>query len=369
MATPTPSENEATTPTATTTANSALSNEVGTSTPATEQESTRPPLKPIATEQDILHAKPLEQLKLGGGLYLWINKKGNKRTFKFRSHFNSRDKWTTVGQYPAMSIDAARKIVDTKYRADLDNARRDRSDSEWNLHLEKGKRRVKSDTEKYPSFNNMEDVGEFIRNLFAYSGSTEIRIAIWLQMLMPSRTTELLTARRADFNTSIAQWMVHSRDIENSDKKPLIHPQIEYLSWHAVQALQELFDHTRNSDYLFPSLCNPETTSAGRNKVIAQAIEEIWMKYPIKPVTFKNLFITTASSSSYFRPEFIKAMLTHKDGKNSIYCNDSYIPQRKALSEWWGNELNRLRFPLAIKSTHSKPPRATLSDLGYKTRL
>lgn len=353
MATPTPSENEATTPTVTTTTDTTLSNEVGTSTPATEQKSKRYPSKPIATEQEISNASPSQQLKLGDGLYLWVNKNGNKRTFKFRSHFNGRDKWATVGQYPAMSIDAARKIVDTKYRTDVDNARRDRSDSKWNLHLENSKRKVKSNTEKYPSFNNMADAGEFIRNLFAYSGPAEIRLAIWLQMLIPSRPTELLTARWADFNKNSAQWTVNNRNILNLDNKPYIRLQIEYISTTADQAISTLFELTGNSEYLFPSLCDPKTTNADRNKVIAQAIEKIWMKYPIKPVTFRNLFITTANKDSYFRPEFIKSMLAHKDGINSIYSNYTYVPQRKALSDWWGNELNRLKIFPPTQATYT----------------
>lgn len=348
------SENVATPPPATTTADSTLTHEAATSTQAAKRKGVKHPLKPISTEQDIPHAKPLEQLKLGDGLYLWVNKNGNKRTFKFRSHFNGQDRWATVGQYPALNLVEARKIVDTKYRADVDSARRDRSDSEWNLHLEKSKRKVKSNTEKYQSFNNMADAGEFIRNLFAYTGPAEIRLAIWLQMLLPSRSAELLTASWDDFDKNSAQWTVNNWDVLNArEKSQYIPVQIEYISTTAVQALNELFDFTGKADYLFPSLCTPKTTNADRNKVIAQAIEKIWMKYPIKAVTFRNLFITTANKDSYFRPEFIKAMLAHKDGINSIYSNYSYVPQRKALSDWWGNELNRLRLFPPTQATYT----------------
>lgn len=302
------------------------------------------PLKPIATEQDILNAQPLDKLKLGEGLYLWINKKGNKKTFKFRIHFNGQDRWVTVGQYPAMSVEEARKTANTKYRADVENARQNKSDLEWDLHLERGiQKKVKSDIEKYPSFNNIEDAGEFIRNLLNYRPPSEIRLAIWLQMLMPSRTTELLTAKWSDFNGETRQWAISVKKAAKPDIYSYTLLQIEYISPAAHLALHELLALTGNGPHLFPSLCDPTISTTDRNKIIAKEIEKIWMKYPVTPATFRNFFITTANKESYFRPEFIKAMVTHKDGINSIYNSFNCIPQKRALAEWWGEELKRIK--------------------------
>lgn len=298
-------------------------------------------LKPISTEQDIIKAKPLEQLKLGDGLYIWVNKKGDKKTYKFRSHINGLDNWVTVGQYPALSIEDAKKKVDTDYRAKLESARQKSSNSKWNFHLTNTQRVSKSDSEKFPSFHSVEDAAQLIRSLKVDNSPSEIHLAIWLQMLMPSRNTEILIARREDFNLDTREWTVKLGQIANLDKT--IQPQVEYISTSAHYYLDKLFQQTGRSGYLFPRLCNSNTSTTDRNKIITKAIDSIWNKYPIKPAMFKNFFITAANRDSYFKPEFIKAMITHKDGINSIYNSFYCVPQKKALIEWWGQELMRLK--------------------------
>jgi|GEM_PF-3660811 len=298
--------------------------------------------KPLATEQDIFDAPPLAQLKLGEGLYVWINKNGKKRTYKFRSHFNGKDRWVTVGQFPGLTISKAQELVDTNYRANVDKARQNKSRLGWDLSLKNIKAKVKSDNGKLPSFHSMADSAEFIRNLFADTNNPEIRLAIRLQMLMPWRSAELLTAKWADFSGQLQEWTVNNMKISKSTSTESNQPQIEYISKTASDALNQLVDIYGKGEYLFPSLCDPNTSAAECNKAISQEIENIWSKYPIKPNTFKNFFITTANKDSYFKPEFIRAIVTHKGGKSSIYNNYSYEPQKRALAEWWGQELIRL---------------------------
>jgi integrase len=304
--------------------------------------SVKRPKKPLATDQDIFDAPPLAQLKLGEGLYVWINKNGKKRTYKFRSHFNGKDRWVTVGQYPDLAISKAQELVDKNYRANVDKARQNKSRLGWDLSLKNIKSNVKIDNEKLPSFHSMADSAKFIRSLFSDTSHTEIRLAIRLQMLMPWRSAELLTARWADFNGQLQEWTVNNMKISISTSTQSNQPQIEYISKTASDALNQLVDIYGKGEYLFPSLCDPNTSAADCNKAISQEIENIWSQYPIKPNTFKNFFITTANKDSYFKPEFIRAIVTHKGGKSSIYNNYSYEPQKRALAEWWGQELIRL---------------------------
>ena len=302
-------------------------------------------LKSLATQQDIIDAKPLDQLKLGDGLYLCINKNGKKLTYKFRSYFNGKTSLVKVGQYPDLTILDAQKLVNTKYRANVDKARQTKSNKEWEGALKVFKPKVKSGSEKLPCFRNMMDSAEFIRILLAKVNQSEIHSAIWLQMLVPWRSAELLNAKWTDLDRDLRVWTINSK----STNTLLNQIQIEFISNVATNLIIALPSYQK-LEYLFPSLCTNNTSAADRNKIIANEIDKIWSKYPIKPEYFKNFFITIANRDSHFKPEFIRAMVNHKSKENRGYYLDQ--PHKRTLTEWWAQTLLKLG---EVKSTNQSP--------------
>lgn len=325
-----------------------------------QEEVAKRTLKPIATQQDIDNALPNEKLKLGGSLYLWVSANGRKKTFKFRSHFNGRDKWVNIGSYPKLSIEKAREEVEEKYRPKIESARQLRSNVDWESQL-KSKKVTKSAQEKLPAFHSKEDATEFVRLLHVDHNPPDIQMAIWLQMLMPSRSTEILTAKWSDFgwvnkttqetyyqpprwpdsNTQPKYWVVRKKNKADQNA-----PQsVELLSNIAIQYLTYLYNRNPGNEYLFPDLCDPNITVADRKKLIDDAIGIIWKKYPVTPTTFKNYFILEAIKESYFTPAFIKAMISPKEGKSALYNKPDLTPQKIALNEWWSNKLLKIKDP------------------------
>lgn len=297
---------------------------------------------PLSKEEDIEHTQPSKLLFFGDGIYVRVNKRGDKKSFRVRISLGGKDKWETLGIYPDMNLSQAREKAKTK-RGEVGNIRQKKADAAWSVFLTKNseiKRKKKDESEEYPSFKGMEDAGAFIRNLFEYKDSDEIRLAIWLQMLIPSRTSELLCAKWKDVDGNSSQWTIDKNEKTNENSKSWVPPQVEHLSQSARAAFDELHKLTGTSDYLFPSLFR--MTKAGRDKTIAQAIERIGLNYPIEPGMFRNFFRSMATKYSFFNPEFIEAMITHKHVNGSIYNFPYYNRQRCALAEWWGDELMRL---------------------------
>lgn len=297
---------------------------------------------PLSKEEDIEHAQPSELLFFGDGIYVKVNKRGNRKAFRVRICLGGKDKWVTLGTYSGMNLSQAREKAKIK-RDEVENIREKKGDANWSVFLKKNseiKSEKKGESEKYPSFKNMKDAGEFIRNLFEYKESDEIRLAIWLQMLIPSRTSELLCAKWKDVDDHLLQWTINEKEQSNENSKRLVLPQVEYLSQSARTAFDDLYKLTSTRDYLFPSLFR--MTKAGRDKTIAQAIEKIGLNYPIEPGMFRNFFRSMAIKYSFFNPEFIEAMISHKHANGSSYNLPYYNRQRYALAEWWGDELVRL---------------------------
>ena len=61
---------------------------------------------------------------------------------------------------------------------------------------------------RHPGLKNREDAAQFLRNLFEYPGRAETRLAIWLQMLMATRPSELRLAETsfdADTDTGLVR--------------------------------------------------------------------------------------------------------------------------------------------------------------------
>src|SRR5687768_3132900 len=107
---------------------------------------------------------------------------------------------------------------------------------------------------RHPGLKSREDAAQFLRNLFEYPGRAETRLAIWLQMLMATRPSELRLAEWIEFDLEKRVWTIPLERMRN--RKHMTEPHIVTLSHQAVAALKELHDFTSYSKLLFPSLTN-----------------------------------------------------------------------------------------------------------------
>jgi integrase len=193
----------------------------------------------------------------------------------------------------------------------------------------------------HPRLKNREDTGQFLRNLFEYSGRTETRLAIWLQMLLATRPSELRLAEWSEFDLDKKLWTIPLERMKS--RKHMTEPHIVTLSQQTVNALDELYCLTSYSKFLFPSLAN--STKPISNMTLSKALRTVWSNYRIVPHGFRHLFSTMANDYGQFRPDVIEAALAHKDANaiRATYNRATYINERHKLAQWWGDELEMMR--------------------------
>lgn len=195
--------------------------------------------------------------------------------------------------------------------------------------------------ESHPRLKNREDAGQFLRNLFEYSGRAETRLAIWLQLLAATRPSELRLAEWVEFDLDKGLWTIPLDRMKS--RKHMTEPHVVTLSLQAMAALKELHSLTSYSNLLFPSLISSAKPIS--DMTLSKALRTIWPNYRIVPHGFRHFFSTMANEHGQFRPDVIEAALAHKDANaiRSVYNRATYIDERRKLAQWWGDELEAMR--------------------------
>jgi integrase len=194
----------------------------------------------------------------------------------------------------------------------------------------------KHDRKGYPTFNNRNDAGEFLRLLTDYQGRPETCIAIWLLMLTAKRPSELREARWSEFDLKKGEWRIPKERMKTRQEHTVT------LSQQAVTALKELHELTGYNELLFPGSKPSKPIS---EMTLTKAFRILWPKYRVVPHGCRHFFSTMANEHGHFRHDVIEAALAHKD-KDAIrasYNRATYIKERHKLSQWWGDELVAMR--------------------------
>jgi integrase len=298
--------------------------------------------KPIASDVEVAAAGPGDNLRLGGGLYLWVTPRGT-RYFQLRLSIGGRGTTLRLGQFPELSLEQARAEA-ANYQREVALARRENRKAKFSRELGKVAKGKKPLRNGQSCFRNMDDARQFIQSLSQEPMlSKEIRLAIWLQLLLPSRPSEILSAKWSEFDRATAAWAVDKNSRANTKGQLFVPIGMEPLSEEAVEALKELQTVTGDSEHLFPSLSSLSREECEDRIVVAK--QACGLSAPVELNGFREFFRAMAYAHSCFREEFIDAVIAHKAGKRTAYDNPAYEPQRRALASWWGWELRALRFP------------------------
>lgn len=194
----------------------------------------------------------------------------------------------------------------------------------------------KPESEGYPTFQNRNDAGQFLRRLTDYHGRPETRLAIWLLMLTAKRPSELRAATWQEFDLDKAEWTIPKERMKTRQ------PHIVTLSQQAVAALKELQELTGYRPLLFPGNDPTRPISDG---TLTKAFGLLWPEYRTVPHGCRHFFSTMTNEHGQFRHDVIEAALAHKD-KDAIratYNRATYIEERRKLSQWWADELEAMR--------------------------
>ncbi len=205
----------------------------------------------------------------------------------------------------------------------------------------------KTITKHFAIIKNPLVLGQLLRSIDNYHGSTVIKAALNILLLVMLRSGELSNAKWSEIDFDAAVWTVPAKHrkllkhLKDANRPEDAH--IVPLSQQALTRLQTLYEYTGRGQYIFPS-------SRGKSCPISSSS----LRTALRSMGFDNQTITphgfrgTASTflnSQKFRSDAIEAQLSHKDKNNirSAYNHADYMEERQQMLQVWADYLDTLR--------------------------
>ena len=190
----------------------------------------------------------------------------------------------------------------------------------------------------HASITTPKEIGEFLRKADDFKDNTLVSILLRLTPLVFVRPTELREASWEEFDFDDNLWRIPEERMKMG--KPHIVP----LATQALKLLNELKQHTSNSEFLFPS----DLAKSGiisDNTLRKTIIDKLG--YPqgtVTPHGFRST-ATTLLNELGFNADAIERQLAHGE-RNSVraaYNYAQYLPQRREMMQKWADYLDKLK--------------------------
>lgn len=174
----------------------------------------------------------------------------------------------------------------------------------------------------------------FLQALRTSTSRTPARTATWLCLWTASRPGMVRWSEWSEIKFDSAEWIVPARKMKT--RRDHIIP----LSQQAVEAIRELQRLTGRGRYLFPGI-------GSKNPVIS----ENTINLTLRKIGYKDRLVghgTRHTASTLLREhgwdkDHVEAQLAHKEiGVAGIYNQAAYIPQRRAMMQWYADYLDCL---------------------------
>jgi integrase len=192
---------------------------------------------------------------------------------------------------------------------------------------------LKTPVVKHQPFLMASDLPDYLRNLEAYDGSLQTKLALRFLLLTFVRTNELRGAEWTEIDWDKAEWRIPAERMKMKE----LH--IVPLSRQALATLRELESLTGSRPYVFPNQHNPATF-----------MSENTMLYALYRMGYHSRatghgFRSTASTilnEHEFRPDVIERQLAHgeRNRVRAAYNHAQYLPERRKMMQWWADYLD-----------------------------
>jgi integrase len=193
---------------------------------------------------------------------------------------------------------------------------------------------LKTPVVKHHSFLKASELPLFLKNLDAYDGSLQTKLALRLLLLTFVRTTELRAAEWTEIDWDKAEWRIPAERM----KMKQMH--IVPLSMQAVAVLRQLKQLSGKREHVFPNQHKPATFMSENTMLYAL----YRMGYHSR--TTGHGFRSTASTilnEHGFRADVIERQLAHseRDTVRAAYNHAQYLPERRKMMQWWADYLHK----------------------------
>lgn len=178
-------------------------------------------------------------------------------------------------------------------------------------------------------------VGELLRMLNGYSGTSVVQSALKLAPLTFVRPGELRTAKWSEFDLQEGEW----RFIASKTRPEHIVP----LSRQAIEVLNNLYPITGTGEYVFPNRRDRKRPMSNNAVLAAMRRMEIG-KEEMCGHGFRATARTILDEQLHFRPDIIEHQLAHqvRDPLGRAYNRTTHLPERKEMMQAWADYLDEL---------------------------
>ncbi len=194
---------------------------------------------------------------------------------------------------------------------------------------------LKTPVVKHRSYLQEKELPLYLKQLEAYDGSPQTRLALRLLLLTFVRTNELRAAEWQEIDWDKAEWRIPAERMKMKEQH------IVPLAKQAIPLLRELQRMTGNRRYLFPNEHSPATF-----------MSENTMLYALYRMGYHSRatghgFRSTASTilnEHGFHADVIERQLAHTE-RNSVraaYNHAQYLPERRKMMQWWADYLDEI---------------------------
>jgi integrase len=183
---------------------------------------------------------------------------------------------------------------------------------------------------------DVKQLPELLRKMAAYQGTPYTRYAMDLMARTFVRTGELLAARWEEFDLDAAEWRIPA------ERMKMRTPHIVPLSTQAVDALRCLHELRGLSGLLFPGERDHEKPMS--NGTILQALRRMGYAGVMTGHGFRGVASTILHEHG-FEHAHIELQLAHQERNkvSAAYNFATYLPQRRAMVQWYSDHLDSLR--------------------------
>jgi integrase len=194
---------------------------------------------------------------------------------------------------------------------------------------------LKASVVKHRAYLSEKELPEYLRNLEAYNGEPQTKLALRFLLLTFVRSGELRGAEWSEIDWDKAEWRIPAERMKMNE----LH--IVPLSRQAVGVLRELQKISGQRRYVFPNHHNPATFMTENTMLFAL----YRMGYHSRATG--HGFRSTASTilnEHGFAPDVIERQLAHgeRDKVRAAYNHAQYLPERRKMMQWWADFLGGL---------------------------
>ncbi|HDR8992378.1 TPA: tyrosine-type recombinase/integrase, partial [Burkholderia vietnamiensis] len=175
------------------------------------------------------------------------------------------------------------------------------------------------------------ELPELMRQISAYDGDFQTRLALQFMALTFVRTSELRFAEWTEIDEK-KEWRIPP------EKMKMRTPHIVPLSTQALEVIAKLPELNGHSQFLFPSRSSSKKPMS--ENTILYALYRMGYHSRMTGHGFRGLASTILNEHNFNR-DWIERQLAHseRDGVRAAYNHAEYLPERRKMMQWWGDYL------------------------------